>query len=53
MYQRIFKYNPSKMKGKLLYQQLECLDCLKLTNKMLSDEIESFHKHERIQPKKV
>ena len=37
MYQRVFRYHPS-MKGKQLYQQLECIECLKLTNKMLRDE---------------
>jgi len=26
------------MKGKAHYQQLECIECLKLTNKMLEDE---------------
>lgn len=37
MYQRVFRYQPS-MKGKQMYQQLECIECLKLTNKMLRDE---------------
>jgi hypothetical protein len=37
MFQRIFRYNPM-MKGRPQYQQLECIECLKLTNKMLEDE---------------
>ena len=37
MFQRIFNYN-SSMKGKAMYAQLECIECLKLTNKMLEDE---------------
>lgn len=38
MFNRIFRYNPS-MKGKPNYAQLECLECLKLTNKMLAEEL--------------
>lgn len=34
---RIFKYH-STMRNRPQYQQLECLECLKLTNKMLVDE---------------
>lgn len=30
------------MKGKPMYQQLECLECLMLTNKMLEDEVNSL-----------
>lgn len=37
MYNRIFLYQTS-MKGKQIYAQLECFECLKLTNKMLEDE---------------
>jgi hypothetical protein len=38
MFNRIFRYSPS-MKGKASYAQLECLECLKLTNKMLNEEL--------------
>jgi hypothetical protein len=38
MFNRIFRYNPN-MKGKSNYAQLECLECLKLTNKMLGEEL--------------
>lgn len=34
MFNRIFRYHPG-MKGKPHYSQLECIECLKLTNKML------------------
>ena len=27
------------MKGKQMYAQLECVDCLKLTNNMLNEEL--------------
>lgn len=37
MFQRVYKYTPS-MKGKPIYAQLECVECLKLTRKMLEDE---------------
>jgi hypothetical protein len=40
MFQRIFKYQPM-MKNKQNYAQLECLECLKLTNKMLEDEMKA------------
>jgi hypothetical protein len=39
MYQRVWHYSPAKMKGKGVYEPLECLECLKLTNKMLLEEI--------------
>ena len=38
MFNRIFRYTVA-MKGKSSYAQLECLECLKLTNKMLGDEL--------------
>lgn len=38
MFNRIFRYTPT-MKGKQSYAQLECLECLKLTNKMLGEEL--------------
>lgn len=38
MFNRIFRYTPA-MKGKQNYAQLECLECLKLTNKMLGEEL--------------
>ncbi len=38
MFNSIFRYNPN-MKGKSNYAQLECLECLKLTNKMLGEEL--------------
>ena len=41
MFNRIFKYT-SSMKGKQIYSQLECTECLKLTNKMLGDEIQNI-----------
>lgn len=37
MFNRIFSYH-SSMKGRQIYAQLECFECLKLTNKMLEDE---------------
>lgn len=37
MFNRIFRYHPA-MKQKQNYAQLECIECLKLTNKMLEDE---------------
>ena len=42
MFNRIYRYNPQLMKGKQLYSQLECVECLKLTNKMLEDELSSI-----------
>ena len=38
MFNRIFKYNPA-YKTKQNFAQLECLECLKLTNKMLAEEL--------------
>lgn len=40
MYNRIFAYH-SSMKGKQIFAQLECFECLKLTNKMLEEEKQS------------
>ena len=52
MFNRIYRYNP-KMKEKAMYAQLECNECLKLTNKMLQEEmqliIESRKKHKKAQ----
>jgi hypothetical protein len=42
MYNRVYRYNPQTMKGKALYSQLECTECLKLTNKMLEEEFLSI-----------
>jgi hypothetical protein len=39
MFNRIYKYH-SSMKGKQVYSQLECIECLKLTNKMLEEEVQ-------------
>jgi hypothetical protein len=38
MFNRIFRYS-SMSKSKSSYAQLECLECLKLTNKMLGEEL--------------
>jgi hypothetical protein len=38
MYNRVYRYQLG-MKGKQIYAQLECLECLQLTNKMLEDEV--------------
>ena len=39
MFNRIYRYHP-RMKGKAMYTQLECCECLKLTNKMLAEEMQ-------------
>ena len=38
MFNRIFRQQ-NNVKSKQSYAQLECLECLKLTNKMLIDEL--------------
>jgi hypothetical protein len=42
MFAYIFRHNAKEMRGRQIYSQLECVDCLRLTNKMLQEELQGI-----------